>query len=248
MTEPRAWNSRVDDLLTRLSCDSLVEPVGLEHVRTQLLAVATAIGESASPEAQSCADRIRLLSLDLTAAQIGRTVEETLAGWEAIKGGDVPRDVTRAGIPPAPAPAPAAVVPDDELATLASDPEMAGMFVTPTVGGWTPLARLRVEQRWLDPWDGTSHRVRILTRAQRPLGRGTPWGTFAYDEAMFTIDRTSRAPARGFDRNRLAFGVTRRFSKVLSNDIGYIWEHTAVPSGSRNEHIFLAAVNLALPR
>jgi len=130
MTEPRAWNSRVDDLLTRLSCDSLVEPVGLEHVRTQLLAVATAIGESASPEAQSCADRIRLLSLDLTAAQIGRTVEETLAGWEAIKGGDVPRDVTRAGIPPAPAPAPAAVVPDDELATLASDPEMAGMFVT----------------------------------------------------------------------------------------------------------------------
>ena len=121
-------------------------------------------------------------------------------------------------------------------------------FAAPTVGGWTPSARLRVEQRWLDPWDGTSHRVRILTRAQRPLGRGTPWGTFAYDEAMFTIDRTSRGPARGFDRNRLAFGVTRRFSKVLSNDIGYIWEHTAVPSGSRNEHIFLAAVNLALPR
>jgi len=69
----------------------------------------------------------------------------------------------------------------------------------------------RVKQRWLQPWDDASHRVRLLARAQRPLGAATPWAVFTYDEAMFTLDHTRRGPARGFDRNRLAAGLVRRF-------------------------------------
>jgi len=34
---------------------------------------------------------------------------------------------------------------------------------------------------------------------------------FTYDEAMFTLDHTRRGRARGFDRNRLAAGLVRRF-------------------------------------
>jgi Protein of unknown function (DUF2490) len=82
-------------------------------------------------------------------------------------------------------------------------------FAGPVVGGWTPTARLRLEQRWLEPWAGTSHRVRVLARTQRTLGATSPWGLFTYNETMFTLDRTPRGPARGFDRNRLSGGVVR---------------------------------------
>ena len=122
------------------------------------------------------------------------------------------------------------------------------LVTPPAVGGWAPTARLRVEQRWLEPWQGTSHRVRVLTRAQRPLGRRTPWSVFAYDEAMFTIDRTPRGPARGYDRNRLSAGLAHRASPIVSTDIGYIWENAVIPGGRRNDHVFIAVLNLAVPR
>ena len=118
----------------------------------------------------------------------------------------------------------------------------------PVARGWTPTVRLRVEQRWLQPWDGASHRVRLLARGQRPLGAATPWAVFAYDEAMFTLDQTRRGPARGFDRNRLAAGLVRRFSPAVSSDLGYIWETATIPGGRRNDHVLLAVLNLSIPR
>ena len=121
-------------------------------------------------------------------------------------------------------------------------------YAAPVVARWTPTVRLRVEQRWLQPWDGASHRVRLLARGQRPLGAATPWAVFAYDEAMFTLDQTRRGPARGFDRNRLAAGLVRRFSPVVSSDLGYIWETATIPGGRRNDHVLLAVLNLSIPR
>ncbi len=118
----------------------------------------------------------------------------------------------------------------------------------PAVARWTPTVRLRLEQRWLQPWDGASHRVRLLARAQRPLGARTPWAVFTYDEGMFTLDHTPRGPVRGFDRNRLAAGLVRRFSPVVSADLGYVWETTAIPHGRRNDHVLLAVLNLSVPR
>ena len=120
-------------------------------------------------------------------------------------------------------------------------------LTAPAVGRWAPSARLRLEQRWLEPWQGPSHRLRVLNRAQRPLG-GTPWALFAYDEAMFTLDRTQRGPSRGFDRNRLAAGLVRRVSPTVSTDVGYIWENAVVPGGRRNDHVIVAVLNLSMPR
>lgn len=118
----------------------------------------------------------------------------------------------------------------------------------PPVSGWTPSIRFRMEQRWLAPWNGVAHRLRLLTRAQRTLGTARRWGVFAYDEVMVTLDRTPRGPSRGYDRNRLSAGVVRRFSPTASTDVGYIWENTAIVEGRRNEHIFVAVLNLAVPR
>lgn len=118
----------------------------------------------------------------------------------------------------------------------------------PVVGGWATSARLRLEQRWLEPWDDASHRLRTLVRAQRAVAAGSPWGVWAYDELMVTFDDTGRGPSSGFDRNRLAGGLSRRFSPAVSVDAGYLWERAVFGAGRRNDHIAIGVVNLAWPR
>jgi len=119
----------------------------------------------------------------------------------------------------------------------------------PALGGWTTSVRVRVEQRWLEPWDGASHRLRLLGRAQRPVGAPGRWGVWAYDELMLTMDDTRRGPASGYDRNRLAGGVSRRLSPLASIDAGYVWERAVAGAAERrNDHIAFAVLNLSLPR
>jgi hypothetical protein len=115
----------------------------------------------------------------------------------------------------------------------------------PTAAGWTPTIRLRVEQRWLTPWDGSSQRVRLLARVQRPVGEGGRWSVFTYDEAMATLDATPGGPVRGYDRNRLSAGLVRRFTPWVWTDVGYIWENATVSGGRRNDHVAIAVLNFA---
>lgn len=118
----------------------------------------------------------------------------------------------------------------------------------PSVGGWATSGRVRLEQRWLDPWADASHRLRTMVRAQRALAGGSPWGVWTYDELMLTLDDTARGPASGFDRNRLAAGVSRRLSRAVSLDAGYLWEHAVFGPDRRNDHIAIGVVTLAWPR
>lgn len=120
-------------------------------------------------------------------------------------------------------------------------------LVLPTAKGWTNTARIRLEQRWLDPWDDASHRIRLLARAQRPLGTNSPWSIAIYDEAMVTLDNTREGPARGYDRNRAYGGIVRRLSPLLSAELGYIWENSTIRGPSqRNDHIIIGVLNIAL--
>lgn len=119
----------------------------------------------------------------------------------------------------------------------------------PSLGAWATSARIRVEQRRLEPWDGVSHRLRMLARTQRPLGAGSPWGVWAYDELMVTMDDTRLGPSSGYDRNRLAGGVSRRLSPAASIDAGYLWERaTRGATARRNDHVAIGVLNLAWPR
>ncbi len=119
----------------------------------------------------------------------------------------------------------------------------------PVLGAWATSGRVRLEQRWLDPWDGASHRLRLLARAQRPLAAGSAWGVWAYDELMVTLDDTARGPASGFDRNRVSAGISRRLSPVVSFDAGYLWERGVFGAGGRrNDHMALGVLYVALPR
>lgn len=118
----------------------------------------------------------------------------------------------------------------------------------PALGGWATSARIRLEQRTLDPWADVSHRIRLLARAQRGAGAPGRWGTYSYNELMLTLDDTARGPERGFDRNRFSAGLSRRVSPVLSFDAGYLWEHAVFGADRRNDHVAIGVMNLAWPR
>lgn len=117
----------------------------------------------------------------------------------------------------------------------------------PALGRWATTGRVRLEQRWLDPWADASHRLRLMARTQRPIGTAG-FGVYAYDELMLTLDDTARGPASGFDRNRLSAGVSRRVSPAVSFDAGYLWERAVFGAGRRNDHIAIGVLNLAWPR
>ncbi len=114
MTGATDWITRVDGLLSRLSCESLIEPVNVERLREQLLAAAAAIGESDDSGARCLADRVRQASPAVSPKNVDTIVKEVLSGWEALREG---------------APPPVVQAPDEDLAVLADDPEMLGVFM-----------------------------------------------------------------------------------------------------------------------
>ena len=119
----------------------------------------------------------------------------------------------------------------------------------PPAAAWTFSSRLRLEQRWLEPWEGVSHRLRGMVRVQRPFAAGSRWGLAVYDELMITLDDTELGPEQGFDRNRLFAGVMRTLSPAATLEAGYLWEHSAMPDSlSRDEHVLLTTFTLQFPR
>lgn len=118
----------------------------------------------------------------------------------------------------------------------------------PPAGRWALTGRIRVEQRWLDTWADTSHRIRLMLRTQRPLG-ASPWTLAMYNETMVTMDATDFGPRRGYDRNRAYSGLMRRVSPLLTAEFGYIWENSTIFGPlQRNDHIAIGVLNLGLFR
>jgi len=118
----------------------------------------------------------------------------------------------------------------------------------PPAGRWAMFGRIRLEQRWLEQWADSSHRVRFMLRTQRPLG-ASPWTLALYDETMVTLDATDDGPRRGYDRNRAYAGLMRRVSPLLTAEFGYIWENSTIAGPTqRNEQILIGVLNLGLFR
>lgn len=115
----------------------------------------------------------------------------------------------------------------------------------PGTAGWSPSMRARLEQRVQDSWDGTSHRLRLMGRAVRPLGDRSTWSVVAWNEAFFTLDDTSPGPAQGVDQNRLFAGVVRQLHPKAAFEFGYLWNTAKPPAGSRTHaHVLFAWLNL----
>jgi two-component system chemotaxis sensor kinase CheA len=117
MTDRNVWFDKVEEQLTKLAHDSAVRPINIERMRVQLLAIGTTLDEASAVQASELAEHVRLACKDLSTATLKAVVTDTGERWEALK----------AAILSSPGDAPAI---DDELAVLASDPEMTSMFVS----------------------------------------------------------------------------------------------------------------------
>jgi hypothetical protein len=124
------------------------------------------------------------------------------------------------------------------------------LVTPPAVSGVTPTIRLRLEQRWQDqPWNGWSHRLRTLVRAQKPIDAARRWQLATYDELMVTFDETPSGPRQGYDRNRFYTGLMRTVSPAITVEGGYIWEHSRLSGpGDRNDHAAIGVVTVQWPR
>ncbi|MCC7123722.1 MAG: DUF2490 domain-containing protein, partial [Acidobacteria bacterium] len=115
----------------------------------------------------------------------------------------------------------------------------------PDAGKWTPSLRLRVEQRFQDSWDDSSHRVRAMGRFVRPISADRRWLAVGWDEYFVTLDETDRGPWQGVDQNRLFAGVLRQFTPKIGFEFGYLWTTTKAPSAARQHaHVAFAWLNL----
>jgi hypothetical protein len=116
----------------------------------------------------------------------------------------------------------------------------------PAAGAWTPSLRIRQEQRFLDDWGDSSHRLRMMARAVRPVDAEKLWTIVAWNEVMFTLDDTVGGPAQGWDQNRLFAGVLRKLSNRAGLESGYLWRTSdpAGPAPRRHDHVLFAWLNL----
>jgi two-component system chemotaxis sensor kinase CheA len=119
MADPTSWLERIDDLLTPLSRKTTTR-ANVERLRVQLLSVASLLEEPQHADATALAAHIRSIANDLTATRARTIIDDVTDRWEAVKTAVL---VTSSAADAAPSTI------DDELATLASDPEIARMFV-----------------------------------------------------------------------------------------------------------------------
>lgn len=108
-------------------------------------------------------------------------------------------------------------------------------LTAPSIAGWTPSLRLRLEQRTHPGWDGLSHRVRALSRLVRPVTPDRRWSAVAWHEGFLTVDRTPGGPARGIDQHRVFGGILRQLSSALGLEAGYLWRTIRQPGIPRTQ-------------
>lgn len=108
-------------------------------------------------------------------------------------------------------------------------------LTAPSVAGWVPSLRLRLEQRTQPGWDGLSHRVRALSRLVRPVTPDRRWSAVAWHEGFLTVDRTPGGPGRGIDQHRVFGGLLRQLTPALGVEAGYLWRTARRPGAPRTQ-------------
>jgi hypothetical protein len=115
----------------------------------------------------------------------------------------------------------------------------------PAAASWTPSLRIRLEQRFQDNWDGSSHRLRTMGRVVRPLNDRRTWSFAAWNELFVTLDETAGGPWQGVDQNRLFAGLIRQVHPKAAVEFGYLWTTSEPPARERSHaHVAFVWLNL----
>jgi len=125
MNDSKQWFEQIDGALAEVSRG---KPT-LTRVKPCLVAIAATLEASGNADARRLAEHIHTCILQLSAPKLQAVLDDVRSRWESTKASvvlqltDVSHD-TPSNVQGGP---PSAL--DDELAVLASDAEMAGMFV-----------------------------------------------------------------------------------------------------------------------
>ncbi len=106
-------------------------------------------------------------------------------------------------------------------------------------------ARLRMEQRWRDHFDGTGWRMRPYVKYSLPLSKGSKTALVLSSETFINLNTTAFQRQDGLDRMRNLIAISTPLSKSLNAEVGYLNQHGFVRGGEdTSDHV--ASVSLSL--
>ncbi len=110
--------------------------------------------------------------------------------------------------------------------------------------GNTWLFRSRLEQRFHDAHDKTSHRFRQLIRRSIPMSQSASLSYLFWDEWMVNLNKTNWAGENGFAQNRLFAGFLYKTTPSSRLELGYMNQYIDGSRGAGNQsnHILSTSV------
>ncbi|MFL6729737.1 MAG: DUF2490 domain-containing protein [Sphingomicrobium sp.] len=108
-------------------------------------------------------------------------------------------------------------------------------------------ARLRVEQRWRDHFDGTAWRARPYLKLSVPLARGSKTSLTLSNETFINLNSTPFQRQDGLDRMRNLIAINTPLTRALTLEAGYLNQHGFVRGGEdTSDHVASLSLSLSL--
>jgi hypothetical protein len=115
------------------------------------------------------------------------------------------------------------------------------------IAGGKLSARMRVEQRWRENFDGTAWRMRPYVKFSLPLAKGSRTSLTLSNEIFINLNSTSFQRQDGLDRTRTLIAINTPLTKALAAEIGYLNQHGFVRGGEdTNDHVASFSLSLSL--
>lgn len=117
-------------------------------------------------------------------------------------------------------------------------------YVTSKDPGNTWLFRSRLEQRFHDMDDKTSHRFRQLIRRSIPANQSASLSYLMWDEVLINLNETNWAGDYGFAQNRLFAGFLYKTSSKSRLEMGYLNQYIDGMKGAANQSNHVLSTSL----
>ncbi len=118
---------------------------------------------------------------------------------------------------------------------------------TTTIGRFTLQNRLRLEQTQKEEFEGSSWRFRHHLRVTMPLPKYRRWYLVASEEPFFNLNSPEDGPRRGFNQNRLYFGIGRQINRCTRIEVGYLHQYkNNRGSSDLSNNLFLTSLMIDL--
>lgn len=109
--------------------------------------------------------------------------------------------------------------------------------LTPPSARLTITARTRLEERFVEGFDGVGWRLRQQLRLQHPLGGKTSVAGVVWSEPFYSFNTTDWGQREGWDQVRSFAGLSIPVSKRLTIEPGYLNQTVFRAGGTRYNHI-----------